>query len=115
MAPKLELLKKCSRRWSSRWLDGDWDVGLVEKGYDSRRTDSGPAVQQEEKTVRSVAQSGSALAWGARGPEFKSRRSDQLNQMHIPSARLILWRRGIGVLSLAWHSLATEERAIDPK
>jgi hypothetical protein len=26
---------------------------------------------------RSVAQSGSALAWGARGPEFKSRRSDQ--------------------------------------
>jgi hypothetical protein len=26
---------------------------------------------------RNVAQSGSALAWGARGPEFKSRRSDQ--------------------------------------
>jgi transcriptional regulator GlxA family with amidase domain len=27
-----------------------------------------------------VAQSGSALAWGARGPEFKSRRSDQSKQ-----------------------------------
>src|SRR5580658_4396677 len=33
---------------------------------------------------RSVAQSGSALAWGARGPEFKSRRSDQLkNQLEF--------------------------------
>ena len=32
---------------------------------------------QEEQYRRSVAQPGSALAWGARGPEFKSRRSDQ--------------------------------------
>ena len=32
---------------------------------------------EEEQSCRSVAQSGSALAWGARGPEFKSRRSDQ--------------------------------------
>jgi hypothetical protein len=28
-----------------------------------------------------VAQPGSALAWGARGPEFKSRRPDQSNQL----------------------------------
>ena len=28
-------------------------------------------------TVRGVAQPGSVLAWGARGPEFKSRRPDQ--------------------------------------
>jgi hypothetical protein len=35
---------------------------------------------EEEKSSRSVAQPGSALAWGARGPEFKSRRSDQSNQ-----------------------------------
>src|SRR5579862_7373021 len=33
---------------------------------------------RKEIWCRSVAQSGSALAWGARGPEFKSRRSDQL-------------------------------------
>ena len=32
---------------------------------------------------RNVAQSGSALAWGARGPEFKSRHSDQLKQVLI--------------------------------
>src|ERR1700739_3405544 len=31
----------------------------------------------QEEWSRSVAQPGSALAWGARGPEFKSRRSDQ--------------------------------------
>ena len=31
-------------------------------------------------TSRGVAQPGSALAWGARGREFKSRRSDQLNR-----------------------------------
>jgi hypothetical protein len=32
-----------------------------------------------------VAQPGSALAWGARGPEFKSRRSDQYLQTSIIS------------------------------
>ena len=33
-----------------------------------------------QQIVRSVAQPGSVLAWGARGREFKSHRSDQLNQ-----------------------------------
>src|SRR5690349_13465092 len=34
---------------------------------------------------RDVAQPGSALAWGARGPEFKSRRPDQsLYSLRIP-------------------------------
>jgi hypothetical protein len=33
--------------------------------------------RNKNKFGRSVAQPGSALAWGARGPEFKSRRSDQ--------------------------------------
>src|SRR5207302_9534094 len=37
---------------------------------------------EKEQTCRSVAQPGSALAWGARGPEFKSRRSDQLKTVH---------------------------------
>ncbi len=32
-----------------------------------------------KKLCRGVAQPGSALAWGARGPEFKSRRPDHLN------------------------------------
>ena len=35
-------------------------------------------VSNPNSTVgRDVAQPGSALAWGARGPEFKSRRPDQ--------------------------------------
>ena len=29
--------------------------------------------------IRAVAQSGSALPWGGRGPGFKSRRPDELN------------------------------------
>ena len=37
----------------------------------------GAEVRFEEQIRRSVAQPGSALAWGARGREFKSRRSDQ--------------------------------------
>ena len=36
-----------------------------------------PATVISSRSGRNVAQSGSALAWGARGPEFKSRRSDQ--------------------------------------
>ena len=46
-----------------------------------------PASLQEEQSCRSVAQSGSALAWGARGPEFKSRRSDQINQTLSPTEK----------------------------
>ena len=38
-----------------------------------------------QKIVRSVAQPGSVLAWGARGREFKSHRSDQLNQGVVKS------------------------------
>ena len=43
------------------WLSGhgDW-------GYDFR-------------LIRAVAQSGSALPWGGRGPGIKSRRPDELN------------------------------------
>jgi hypothetical protein len=37
---------------------------------------------EEEQSSRSVAQPGSALAWGARGPEFKSRRSDH-NKINV--------------------------------
>ena len=33
---------------------------------------------------RGVAQPGSALAWGARGREFESRRPDQLNNRPVP-------------------------------
>src|SRR5262244_1273856 len=45
------------------------------------RAASSPAarsgLRKKRIACRSVAQPGSALAWGARGPEFKSRRSDQ--------------------------------------
>lgn len=33
----------------------------------------------EDEQKRAVAQSGSALAWGARGREFESRRPDQIS------------------------------------
>ncbi len=41
-----------------------------------------------------MAQSGSALAWGARGPEFKSRRSDQSNHQVTSDADPAISARG---------------------
>ena len=35
------------------------------------------SVSRQKGNIRTVAQPGSAFAWGAKGHEFKSRRSDQ--------------------------------------
>ena len=61
--------------------------------------------KKKNPRCRSVAQSGSALAWGARGPEFKSRRSDQSKSVVYVFARLTngLVRRKC-ILSRTEHS-----------
>ena len=43
------------------------------------------AVELNRKGRRDVAQPGSALAWGARGPEFKSRRPDHSKRIPADS------------------------------
>ena len=50
----------------------------ADAGGDPATASPPDAVQFIRSLGRGVAQPGSALAWGARGPEFKSRRPDQL-------------------------------------
>ena len=54
-----------------RLLDPAW------KQTDGRITELAPLPFSAADSSRDVAQPGSALAWGARGREFKSRRPDQ--------------------------------------
>ncbi len=60
---------RCLRRVRPQVLLGPY-------GYHARRGSTRPYFFP----VRGVAQPGSALAWGARGREFKSRRPDQIKQ-----------------------------------
>ena len=56
------------------------------------------------KLIRAVAQSGSALPWGGRGPGFKSRRPDELKTVKTVLADAV---REVGINPI--FQVATEE------
>ncbi len=58
---------------------------------------------------RDVAQPGRALAWGARGRQFKSARPDHLNSAIIPSSDPKAGKNCRPTMyTIPWHSLAAK-------